>query len=244
MALKSNFLATLILVIVLFTAFLFTAFYGFYKDNSNNISGFVQLKNPALYMINYQVTANNSGFSPIKTLDVYVLLLKEQSDQQTKIINVSPDYESIAEDEYGNRIAKFHFENVELNQSVEVEICYLVKAYDKSFNLSAERNFKIYDNFSNIYKYTLPEKYIESDDSEIKKTAREIIGNESNLSAVKKIYDFVKENINYSKKSGSDRGALWTLKNKAVIALNLQIYLLRCAVQQESRPDLLKVLFL
>ncbi|MEM2419924.1 MAG: transglutaminase-like domain-containing protein [Candidatus Bathyarchaeia archaeon] len=108
------------------------------------------------------------------------------------------------------------WENVQIHPkgSFIVEIDYFVLSFDVEYtvNLSLVGG---YDADSEVYKlYTQPERFIQSDNPEIVRTAQAVVGNEENphVKALL-IYNFVTKSLKYEAQN-EEKGALWALENR------------------------------
>ena len=74
-------------------------------------------------------------------------------------------------------------------------------------------SFEINNDPRNLKKYLKPEKYIESDHSDILKTARSLKG-ENSLETAERIFNHVSNLLEYAGYIEGERGALYALRNK------------------------------
>ncbi len=199
-------------VIFFFIIFLCAEIF-FYNDQT--IKKF-SLSNPEEYELEQNIFLINNGSSCINRLEVKVAIINNNSPWQfVENININPKPISIEIDDIGNKIAYFQFDGTKANQTVEINTKYLLRIYSSSFYIDPNDKLMYRSSLEEEYKsYILPEKYIECNSDEIKKTSNEIVGNTDDCLAIKKLYDFVRKHINYTKDSVICKGALCALKNK------------------------------
>jgi len=184
-------------------------------NNSQNIEKF-SLSNPEEYELDQNIFLVNNGSSYINRLYVNVEIIHNNSIfQSVENISINPKPVSIETDEIGNKIAYFEFDGMKENQTIEISIKYLLKVYSLSFHVNFNDNLMYIHIPKETYeKYILSEKYIECDSDEIKKASNEITENTNTFLAIKKIYDFVRKHMNYTKDTVECKGALCALNNK------------------------------
>jgi hypothetical protein len=111
----------------------------------------------------------------------------------------------------GNRYAEFVFINPEQKIKVKINIKAELIRYD--LFTAREKLERDYDESSELRDFLKQEKYIEKNDPKIKEIAQGIEG-QTEVDIVKKIYNYVADNIEYTVHGRSDWGAVKALQKK------------------------------
>lgn len=123
--------------------------------------------------------------------------------------SVTPSWSII--DEHNNTVVHFEFNLIE-NEPLNISITTLVEVNETSLEIIS---LDEYDFMSLIYqRYTKPERYIESDNPQIKQLAFNLTsGCSDKCNTSRAICKWVNSYLNYSVFSSEPRGALWALEN-------------------------------
>jgi transglutaminase-like putative cysteine protease len=153
--------------------------------------------------IQYSFTIQNTTNHLISKADFWVYApVKKNSIQKNKSLTSSHPYELIT-DKLNNQILHYTFSNIAPFASLIISINAKLLM----------QNSPLIDKGENLKFFLQPEKYIESDKSEIKKLARSLRGKTINETA-ERTFKWVAANIKYDGYSSYDHGALYVLKEK------------------------------
>ncbi len=160
------------------------------------------LNYPILKQIQYSFTLQNKSNSLLEKAEFWTYApVKQTSTQRSVKIEVSHPYDLI-EDELGNQILHFTFENLPPYASKIITIT-------ADLELSDTSNLTPVDS----QPFLEAEKFIEADNPDIKKLS-EKFRSSTPAQTSENIFRWVSENIKYTGYLKDERGALYALKNR------------------------------
>jgi hypothetical protein len=162
------------------------------------------------YNVTYYVEVKNIGISPATNIPLTVGLLDSQEPYQ-KVIDrqVYPSPDKTYTDSIGNKFAAYEIESLSPGENFTVRVDVVFDSENADYNILKE---SIREMEGEQKKYTLPSKFIESNDPLIKAKAAELANNSVVIDTLWNTYSFIVEEIEYEKQPG-EFGALWTLQN-------------------------------
>ena len=113
--------------------------------------------------------------------------------------------------ENGQRYAEFYIQEPKRNEKLEMTIHADLYRYDLETAINERKKNKLQK--SDFEEFLKEEKYIETNDRQIKTIAKMINGT-TDVQIVRKIYDYVIDNMEYLVQGKNDRGALKALQYK------------------------------
>lgn len=128
--------------------------------------------------------------------------VKKTSSQKVLGLQVSQQYELI-EDKQGNQILRFKFYDFPPYASKIISVKAEIGLSEQPLRFQ-EKNKSI---------YLKPEKFVESDNEEIKALSTSLVA-DTVFGTAEKIFKWVSENIKYKGYSGKEQGALYAYNNK------------------------------
>ena len=154
---------------------------------------------PQRYEITYRVTAENAGFSVDRFLLYQPKPVAWDGQSKVQIESVTPDPTHTAADLIGNQIYSWDLSRIPSSgRDQAFVIRFSLTASATHTNLTPGEATP-YDRSSNIYaNYTAPERYIESDDGQIKKLEERLAAGETDpLTLTRRFYDYIIDNSKY-----------------------------------------------
>ena len=166
--------------------------------------------------INYSLTFENMGNRPSTITKLYVSIIRDWKPFQKVVLgpifNINPN--SIESDEYGNKYAVYRDILLNPGEGKTISIQYILKiniSYFKHRYISLNSLKNLPESFR---RFLAPEKYIESNSSEIILKAFQIKDGLDDVYLIcKGIANFTSTYIKYVKVP-ENKGALWTYRNK------------------------------
>jgi hypothetical protein len=118
-------------------------------------------------------------------------------------------------DEYGNKYAKIKIQNIQYGQNIEVVVKKTLTNSGISYNIDTNNVSMDYSDLNGYNTYVSPQRLIESDNSNILKTAKDLVDDNNNpYFTAKNIYGFVNSYMTYDTSSQyANLGALSGLLN-------------------------------
>ncbi len=169
----------------------------------------ITYSNPMTYQVTYAIEVTGGTFD-FQRLIVYQPKPTEWYDQKEITIDyISPDLTSENLDSIGNGIYYWDLADYPgTGSNGRITIRFSLTALETLTTIDLN-NLQPYDSSSEIYQtYTRAERFIESDDPEIKAKAQEIAAGESNPYLVtRRFYDFIIDNSIYHKTGKGLAGA-------------------------------------
>jgi len=153
--------------------------------------------------VRYSFTLQNRTNSILKKAQFWTYApVKRTATQYSKHLEASRVYELI-EDEFGNQILHFTFDNLPPYATKIITIKADLLLSNTPLECSAEE----------LHTFLKAERYIESDHNEIIQLARELRASEM-AQTTKNIFHWTNEHIEYTGYQQNDLGALYALKNR------------------------------
>jgi len=162
---------------------------------------------PKREMLDYTHQFRNYGPGEIMSLDIYLAVPRDLPFQKlldTLIFNPDPD--EYVTDKWGQRLARFHYDNIDAGASTTVTMQAKAELYQTRYFIFPDKVGTLTDIPKDIRKLYLSDdtKYW-VDDPFIQKTAREIVGDETNCYWIaRKIFNHVIEKIDFELVGGWD----------------------------------------
>ncbi len=151
-----------------------------------------------------------TAFGTVETADFYVAVPSDGDNQELlREVIFEPAPADYTTDQWGQRFAHFHFEGVGPSNRVRAVMKCDVILKDVLYLLSPERAGSIGDIPREVKaRYLVDGSKYDLDNAYISKTAQKIVGEEKNVvKAVRKIYDYVTEHIEYEMVGGWNTAA-------------------------------------
>ncbi|APF20497.1 transglutaminase domain-containing protein [Caldithrix abyssi DSM 13497] len=149
-----------------------------------------------------QVNAYGSG--SIHSLEFYIAVPQELPNQKILKKSFTPQRFKMVQDQWNQPVALFHFQDIQANAKVEVQMTVEAEIYAIDYFIFPEDVGSLQDIPTEIrQRYTADGGKYLLNDPYIQKTAREIIGNERHpYWMARKIFDFVRNQLEYKLEGG------------------------------------------
>lgn len=165
---------------------------------------------PEEYQVNYTVHLKNLGEGEVSRLELTVPVIKDFPPYQfVSFSQITPSPDRLEDDEQGNTFAFFQKNNLQVGESASFSLIFKVEIFPfvyqpppSLFELSYDPNNPIF------VRYTSPERFEESDSSQIKEKAEELSSGKSLFEAARELYRFVGQYLTYGGYRPEDKGAL------------------------------------
>jgi transglutaminase-like putative cysteine protease len=166
--------------------------------------------NPQKYQVEYRAVVHDSGFNVSRLLIYQPKPVEWDAQKEMTIAEVSPapTHENI-DAATGSGIYNWDISGKpKAGESLPIVIKFTFTAYETHTNISPS-DVKPYNTSDPLYKqYTAPERFIESDDPQIKAKAAELAGAETNpLLLTRKFYDYIIDHSTYNLTGTGLKGA-------------------------------------
>jgi len=167
------------------------------------------------YNLTYEVTLHNLGPSDAVDIPLRVALLKTwEPHQSIREISVEPEPDEKYMDFLNNSFVIYHVRRLAPEEKFTVRVHAVLDVYSIDYNIDPRQVGTYNENDPNYKNYIVPSKFIESDDTQIQATARDILRDSNTLlDTIFKTYNWVIDNIEYEKIPG-EVGALYAYKNR------------------------------
>jgi len=167
--------------------------------------GFFSLKNEREATVELTHQFRNYGPGTVKTLDVYFALpvdLKNQKLQEKPEFDPQPT--DFPVDQWGQKVAHFHYENLEAGKIIDSKMRVRLKTYEIWYYIFPEKVGSLEDIPEDIRKkYLVDGSKFQIHHPLIQKAAREAVGGEKNPYWIaRKIFDYVIEHMRYELAGG------------------------------------------
>lgn len=193
---KKNIIISLFLLIIFFAALQADASY--------------QIRGNTKYLLEIEVFLENSSNEDVECYLMYPAVQSFPPFQTVDFISCNRKPEKVESDEWGNKIESFTVK-IPPKKTDKLKYVYNVSVNSLYFDIMQPTAL---DNKEEFKKYISPQQYIEADNPEIIKTAKEIASSENNnLYKTIKIYDYLRGLKFINKKP---TGALDALLSKTV----------------------------
>ena len=162
------------------------------------------------YNISYFVTVENIGISPATHIPLTVALLDTQEPYQTLISrDVYPAPQKTYTDAAGNKFAYYEIDTLGPGGNFTVRVDAVFDSENADYNILKEsvRTDEL------ERKYTLPSKFVESNNPLIKARAQELANGSYVIDTLWNTYSFIVDEIEYEQQPG-EFGAVWVLENR------------------------------
>ena len=155
--------------------------------------------------VTYTHQLSNFGPGKLLTTDIYLAIPVNRDNQnlQTDII-YSPQYTDIVEDQWGQKTAHYHFNNLEQGISKTVEMKIKVKTYDVRYFVFPDKVGSLSSIPTEIKnRYLVNDEKYQINNPFIQSSLAKAIGNEENpYWKARKIFDYIIDNMYYEMTGG------------------------------------------
>jgi transglutaminase-like putative cysteine protease len=166
------------------------------------------------YNVRETVTFVNDGPGLCTELRVVIGLFQDWSPYIDVLSeSISPGSYTVFYDDWGNRFAEIVVKNIDRGERVPVTLTWQIRVEELSLDLEGCDDSGIPEDTEPFLR---SERFIESDDPQIRAKAEELAGGESDpCEIVEAIYDFVITSITYEGYIADAQGALYCLRNRS-----------------------------
>ncbi|HIE15801.1 MAG TPA: transglutaminase [Bacteroidales bacterium] len=160
-------------------------------------------KNPRESIVTYVHLTTNFGPGNIKTADIYLSIPENRVNQKIlKKITYSETPE-ILTDKWGQKVARFHKNNISQGQQYEVAETINVETFDVRYFIFPDKVGTLSDIPQEVKKFLANDVKYEYDNVVIKNAVKEAVGDEKNAYWIaRKIYDYLMPRMYYEMTGG------------------------------------------
>jgi transglutaminase-like putative cysteine protease len=147
----------------------------------------------------------NYGPGTVKDLDIYLAVPQDLNNQKLlEEISFDPDPSDILTDKWGQKVAHYHFEDLENTEFIRVGMEMKAEIFDLQYFIFPEKVGTLNDIPKKIKdRYLVNDTKYAIDDPFIKKSARDAIGDEKNPYWIaRKIFSYVIDKMHYELAGG------------------------------------------
>lgn len=160
------------------------------------------------------LTINLTTDGPLNSLRVYIRITFPTHPPYQELLSVrySPSGYALDTDRSGNHYAWWEFLDIPAATSLTLTATFQIRVQKLSFNL--DNCGPPISQAKDMQQFLLPERYIESDSPELRSLAAQLAsGKRTACEILRAIYDWVGDNICYSKQD-LERGAAWAFTHR------------------------------
>ena len=170
-----------------------------HKDNDKFIRG-----KSRTTQLTFTHEAMNYGPGLVKSMDIYIAIPTNRSNQEIIKVNFSKNLTDKLTDQWGQEVAHYHFTNIKPDQRVVATMTVQAKLYDVNYFIYPEQVGNLSDIPENLKKqYLIDENKYQYHNPVIQKAVKQAVGNEQNVYwIVRKIFDYVREHMYYERSGG------------------------------------------